>query len=370
MACLLLLAQASVRASVPGIQGMSKGRASIREVFRGSKHCETFSRYWDDYYKATEGGKTLHTGRPEYPTEPGIIFLSAWLCTREARYRQSAVSQFDFAHSIENDDGLLVTDNGFCRDTQARQIYNFYTAFKLLRDRRYLAWADRCARGMLDHLPRCPRLILGRSFTTFVAGFCPANKPYDSARLRPWVDVNQNAEVALAFTLLYHEPRSALYRAPTVRDLCRNEMEAGLAIQDAATGAVPLAESSDRIRQFDTAYGSYVLFSWVWLNSYWKDPAWERRIEGAARWIARYGGADGRTAERFYPSVCDRLSSWDLWYRVPALWTIGSQPSDTIDRYVSTVAPRDSVGDRAFLVFAYFELMRICPEFYLAQKSR
>src|SRR5437868_1103407 len=132
-------------------KSISKSVLALRQTFTHSKYADTFRRYWKSYDTNSQGGESFRAGKPPYPTEAGVTFLSAWLCTGEYAYRAAALSQFEFAHSRENEDGLLIAEKGFCRDFQARQIYNFFTAYRTLGDRKYLAWADRCARGMLDH---------------------------------------------------------------------------------------------------------------------------------------------------------------------------------------------------------------------------
>jgi len=350
-------------------QSVSKSILVLRQTFTRSNYADTFRRYWKAYDKTSQSGKSFRVGKPPYPTEQGITFLSAWLCTGEDTYRTSAVSQFEFAHPRENDDGLLIAEKGFCRDFQARQIFNFFTAYRILGDRKYLTWADHCAKGMIDHLERRSHEVLGKSFTTFVAGFCSADKPYSQSHLKPWADVNQNAENALAFTLLYFEPRSAFYKAHELVEIIRNEMEAGLALQDSKTGAISFAESPERINQYDTDYGSFVLFSWVWLNLHWKNADWQKRIEHSGQWIAGFSSGKGIVANR-YPHAGNLqpehyLLGGEVWFRVPILWKIGMKPDGLINRYVSTYALGDMAYEGAPMMFPYFEVMGIPPGFYL-----
>jgi hypothetical protein len=220
---------------------------------------------------------------------------------------------------------------------------------------------------MLDHLARKPHKVKGKDFTTFVALFSSAQKPYDSDKLQPWVDVNQNAECALAYTLLYHEPKSVFYKKNELVDVIKNEMEAGLAIVDPQTGAIPVAESDEWITKCDTAYGSYAMFSWVWLNGYWKNPDWQKQIERCGRWIAGFSSGTGQAADRFYPQHHQILQFWDMWFRIPVLWQIKFKPDNLMDYGYSNVPSKSSSVDRAFTVIAYCELMGIPPKFYLPQ---
>lgn len=369
---LVILAMSVIIASSCAAATLPPGSSAVRDAFSKGRHGDTLRSYWEGYCKSTDGGKKLCSGVPYYPTEQGIVFLSAWLCTGEAKYREAAVLQFDFAHSRENADHLLITEQGFNRDTQARQIYNFYTAYKLLGDRRYLNWADACARGLIDHLPRRKHQVLKttKTYTLFAAGYCPDAKPYETADLKPWVDVNQNAELALAYTLLYHEPKSAFCKSAEAKDIAVNEMEAGLAIQDAKTGAIPIGDSDYWLTRCDTMYGSYGLFSWTWLNTHWKNPEWQKHIVAAANWLAGFSTGKGRAADRFYPQASDALSSVDVWFRIPGLWKAEFAPDRLIDQWFTVGPSCNSAEEMAHAPFAYFHLMGIPPTFYLSPDKK
>lgn len=343
-------------------------RSGLKEEFARSTYADAMRKCWANYYEANDSGKSLRSGIPYYPTEPAIILLSAWLCTGQNKYRAASVLQLEFAHSRENDDGFAITELGFSRDTQARQIYNFYTAYKTLGDKRYLKWADNCAQALLDHLPRRPHQVLGtkKTYTLFVVGYCQPEKHYDASALEPGVDVNQNAELALAYTQLYFEPASAFYKSKMAKEIVVNEMQASLAIQDSKTGAIPIGDSEKWITRFDTLYGSYGLFSWTWVNTYWKNPEWQKHIDQAGRWLAGFLNNTGKMANRYYPSESDSFEPVDLWCRIPAYWKIGFSPKRDINYGYGNASSGVLEKKWAFTPFAYFELMRIPAEFYLS----
>lgn len=346
--------------------------ASLREAFGHSRYADTMRQRWAAYYQTNDSGKTLRGGVPYYPTEPGIILLSAWLCTGDEKYREASILQFEFAHSRENDDALLITELGFNRDTQARQIYNFYTAYKILGDRKYLSWADKCARGLLDHLPRIPHKVLHTELTynLFAAGYCKPEKPYDTSALAPWVDVNQNAELALAYTQLYFDPESAFYKSATAKDIADNEMDAGVAMQDPKTGAIPIGDSDYWLTRCDTMYGSYGLFSWTWLNMYWKNPDWQKHVEDAGCWLTGFSVEKGKMADRYYPEASTWLTPVDVWCRVPVFHQISFSPVHLMEcAYGSDGGCADTKGWE-YVPTAYFVLMKIPPEFYLSPSNK
>jgi hypothetical protein len=94
---------------------------------------------WEDRL-ASAGGKPIVADA--YPTEEALVFLSAYSLTRDAGYAKQAATQLEYAHSRERDGILLTFKNEATRDYQARQIYNFYLAYRVLGDGRYLRWAD------------------------------------------------------------------------------------------------------------------------------------------------------------------------------------------------------------------------------------
>ena len=371
-ACSLSVMLVSSLYSAPQNKQTIKNIPSISAAFEKSRLSEALRQYWESYYISSDSGKKFRTGTPYYPTEPAIILLSAWICTKEQKYRDAAQLQFEFAHSRENDDNLLITELGFNRDTGARQIYNFYAAYKILGDKKYLTWADNGAQALLKHMPRRLHQVYGTniSHTLFAAGYCKPEKPYDTSSLNPWVDVNQNAELALAYTLLYFEPKSAFFKSAIAKEIVVNEMEAGLAIQNAATGAIPIGDNEYWIAKYDTLYGSYGLFSWTWLNIYWKNPEWRKHIESAGRWLAGISTGQGRMAKRYYPAESDSLELVDLWCRIPALWQIRFSPERIIDSIYGGPGSPNSSSAGSYAPFAYFELMKIPPEFYLRPKSK
>lgn len=341
---------------------------TLRRTFAASPWGPTFAGWFDDFHASTAGGAGLQQGKPLYPSEPGIVFLSAFLATGEERYLEAAKAQLAFAHQRQTPEGLLAVDLGGGRlgvgkDPQSRQVYNFFTAFKLLGDDTYLAWADECAAALLRHVPQVEHTCRGLSLRTLEHGYRDpvSHRSIDAA---PLVDPNQNAEAALALSLLYFEPRSAHYHSPSLRLLVAAEMEAGLCLVD-GSGAVPLTEHPHRVEQMDTAYGAYALFSWSWVSRLWRDEAWGGAVRRSAEWLAGFSGPEGPTADRYYPGRGSYLASWDLWYRVPGLVDAGYDPKPLIERYVQESAPTSTPADRAFLLFAYFQLMGIPPDAYL-----
>src|SRR4051794_40925277 len=96
-------------------------------------------KIWDDRLAQT-GGKAVVS--EYYPTEEALAFLSAWDLTRDEKYATQAKIQLDYAHGREKD-ALMLISSGVChRDYQARHVYNFYVAYRILADGKYLKCAD------------------------------------------------------------------------------------------------------------------------------------------------------------------------------------------------------------------------------------
>jgi hypothetical protein len=307
---------------------------------------------------ARAGGQPIPA--PYYPTEEALVFLTAYDFTRDARYAGQAARQLDYCHSRERD-GLLLTgaDDTTTRDYQARQIYNFYLAYRILGDGKYLRRADGGAQAMLRAIPRSKHECRGEVHLLFEAGFFTADgKPaLENGNV---IDVNQNAEIALAFSLLYHDPASAFFRSGVAKEIAYEELLASMSVQDRTTGTIPLTEN---IPGGDTAYGSYAAFSWVWCQLLWNDPRFEPHVRAAGKWLGPMMNL-ARDTQRYYPTRIDGgpVPDWEAYYRLPLLWYCGVDTrgfvADLFERLHqdATTAP---------LYWAYFDLMGIPRELFI-----
>lgn len=223
-----------------------------------------------------------------YPTEPAIFFLAGWMLTDDEECLDAARRQIAVSRSWVTPEGIFDTSRSgeyphITRDSFARHVHNCYTAYRVLGDKELLAHVDHCADGWMKHLRREPLAWQGRQFLLFDVVFDP--KPPYSPVSGTGIDVNQNAEIGLVFTLLYHDPASRWHRNATVRDIALDELRAGMAVQDMATGAIPIAGSPAWGDKYDTDYGAYALFSWTWANRYWRDAAMAEHIRRAVDWL-------------------------------------------------------------------------------------
>ena len=183
------------------------------------------------------GGKP--TVSEYYPVEESLVFLTAYDFTRDPRYAEQAAKQLEYSHGREIDGLFLTTAGTTTRDYQARQIYNFYVAYRTLADGRYLKWADACAEAMVRVIPRRPHEHAGQTHTIFIGSFV---RPDGTVAVEngETIDANQNSEIALAFTLLYHDPASKWFLSPVAKDIAYEELLAAMSIQNMDTGMLAL----------------------------------------------------------------------------------------------------------------------------------
>jgi hypothetical protein len=307
-------------------------------------------------------------GKPEpsanYPTEPALVFLTAYDLTRETRYAEQAVKQLAYAHD-RSVDGLLLASDGLCgRDYQARQIYNFYVAYRILNDERYRKWADDAATAMLKHVPRSPYACRGETHTLFTSDLLDRTGNVKLSNPQR-IDPNQNSEIALAFSLLYHERASAHFRNPIAKEIAVEELLASMSLQDMKTGAIPLTEN---IAGADTAYGAYAAFSWTWCQLLWRDERFEPHVQAAGQWLGTKTDLS-KDCTRFYPSHWQgRVPSWQANYCIPIFWYCHVDATKFIaDLRERTAHPEQTPGDDpAPLYWAYFDVMGVPREFYLS----
>jgi hypothetical protein len=287
-------------------------------------HLDIAKKCWKDFAQQN----TPPIARPFCPSEPAVGFLSAYAVTKQPEWSELARKQLEYAAQLEQDGLLLVRKgsserNYIHRDTQARQIYNYYLAFRVLGDPEYYRKAVYCAEQMIRALPRKDHGVRGRTFKLFTAEFFDVVTVPRSSIPAPTdysVDVNQNAEVGLAFALLAADPAplpafpqlpSLLLTKSECQAIAMRETMASMLVQNEATGEVPLRE--DRPEP-DTMYGSYGCFSWVWVTMLdifgpelgtdflYMKPQFAAHIFSASNWLKKKMNLHtGR--DKYYPSV-------------------------------------------------------------------
>ncbi len=309
---------------------------------------------------------TKVAGKPveqqHYPTEPALVWLSAYSVTRETKYAEQARRQLDDAHRRETNGILVIYDGTTTRDYQARQIYNYYVGYRILAEPKYLRWAEVCAKAMVEVFPRKAKELGGKSYKLFAAGFLNPQKPREGS-LGYFVDVNQNAEVGLAFGLLYHDPASALFQDATAKEIALDETLASMVIQHPETGAVPIGDGT-WLDKYDTAYGGYACTSWVWSNLLWRNAEMDKHIRLAGKWLG--GRMDlEHDAERWWPThTTGAMAAWDAYYRIPLCWYCGIEAKPFL-RSVWAKLQSGAEGWAPVHTIAWWDVMGVARSYYL-----
>jgi hypothetical protein len=303
------------------------------------------------------GGKGIP--QPHYPTEEGLIFLSAYDFTRDARFAEQVARQMELAHS-QTKLGMVMTPHNATRDYQARQIYNFYLAYRMMGDGKYLKWADEAAEAMIKIIPRQPHTVRGETHTLFAAGYIDPTVGAKEADISYAIDVNQNAEVGLAYGLLYHDPASKFFLDPLAKEIAYDETLASMSIQNMKTGEIPLTDY--RMEDWDTLYGSYGAFLWVFSQSIWHEPRFDPHIRLAGKWLATKMNLE-KDSERWYPErKAGPMSDWEASFRVPLYWYCGIDASE----YIAGLFARPGSDDRNYsAAWAWYDLIGVPRAYYV-----
>ena len=249
-----------------------------------------------------------------YPSPPTHIPLSGWLIEGNAVWKEDAERQLQFVHRERtNADGFILgpTYPNLTRDGVAREGIFIYMSYQLLQNPDYLAWVDTLAVSMMNKLKRSPRSFRGKTYELFYAEY-EKIPPYRPIGLNA-IDPNQNAEIGLLFTMLYHEPNSVLYHNKVAKKIAYDELSASMALQE-PTGELSLTEML--LGQYDTGYGSYTAMLWTMANKYWNDNAFQKHITLAGQWLSQWMSAD-RLGEHFWPEYTfNQPWSTELWWRL------------------------------------------------------
>jgi hypothetical protein len=322
----------------------------------------------------------------KYPTESATIELSHWRFTGDDAACRKSIRDYEklmdraagrsvpwFAASLPIDWTLPPSSDVIGNsDGQARQIINFFVAYRVLGQPRFLAAAESSAVALLDRWPRFPHAREGAGGRVCPESSCLTFVQKDSfaddAPAGAEADPNQNLEVALAFALLMNEPRSAFHRAKLgggrlygaarhdLWDIIASEVAIAFSVQrdqapssQAFEGALLVHESEAyrATQAYDTRYGAYALSSAVWLRHETSSdplyrtllgPRFEANLRDASAWLNRWsrststGGAVSSAVSYYcgqgghpgceYVSVHGgawTLTEWDAWNRIAPL---------------------------------------------------
>ena len=328
-----------------------------------------------------------------YPGETASFYISAYLVTKDEKYKEDSERELEFAHSLQDENNVFFIPNrtakddpgyghGYItRDASARHILNLYIAYKTLDDEKYLKWADEAATAMIKYLKREPfTSTTGEQFVLFASIFY-STPPY-KVHTETWIDVNQNAALGTAFTLLYNEPESSLHDNETAKDIALNELEASMSLQNQETGEIPIGGIykgyEGHLTQYDTLYGSYTTSMWIMANSRLKNENIEKHIQAAAKWLKISSEKDTSTRAlccnatgSYYitemtPTKEDKWYTEENWHKIAALYKAGLLKDQTPTCLNATRLPEKVEKDPRWLMpIAFFKVARIPESVFL-----
>jgi hypothetical protein len=207
------------------------------------------------------------------------------------------------------------------KNSNVRLALGYYAAFKASGDPRYLKDFDRSL-VFFDRLPRgeTTSSVTGRRFILPVHVFVGFEMPKAESGVS--IDPNQDASVALAYTLAFHEPASIFFLNSAVGERARENLAAALDMirED---GFLPLSDEPKWRDKCDTAYSWWTLYQAHLANGFWQDQSAARKIQAAYDYL-RPAVAAGRTM-RVYPMTYDgpAKNPAEFWLALPVAAAYG-----------------------------------------------
>jgi hypothetical protein len=398
-------------------------------------------RYWENLLHSQERDDSLKVfGRDrakQYPSEAATDLLSAYFVTGEVPYLEGAKRQLAFSRELQDTKQLLPWGGFIYRDQHSRQVYNLAVAATVLKDNLLLKWAEESAESLrlsLEARYYEPMYVSTNrpGFRTRGAIYRYAAPPPSEPRYEPladliesgsgrWlpgvIDPNQNAAIGLGFTLLYQNPASIYHPtgsnhalALDVLRLIQEEFTATTWLQSwqksgegtrllpqndprmnwpVYSGGLPMNDSDDRRRNYNTMYASLTFLYWAIAAAYWKaQPAsvsnlgglLENGLNAAGRWLSTGVFADPsvKSALRYSDNGLqmspDYPPWYECWYRFALYWVTGSLSAGqrrawadrALDEVIKCQPGCDDSGFPSFATpFCFFSLLGIPPAEYL-----
>lgn len=280
-----------------------------------------------------------------YPTPSIYSLLSAWMIDHNPEWRASIERQVQYSNTQRLLDGLpfiqtLYDTKGnpyyeyLTRDQMAREAIAQYHVYEAFSDIKYLRAVDSIALNMKNRLVRGATTYKNRTYRLFYGRYskAPGHAPIlpEGEHISP----NQNAEVGLLFTLLFHNPKSRFYRDPLAKEIAIEELDAAISVQK-ASGALPLTVDPT---YDDTGYGSYTLVLLAMANSHWRKSEYTNSLIAGGQWL-KIWLTPGMYADHYGNNLFCRgrdsngrpcEHSMEMWSRLPSYYLSGLN----LDNYV------------------------------------
>jgi hypothetical protein len=350
--------------------GLSAYRAKFREYWNSANTVMETQGLVKDKVQADDIWNLF------YPTPSVYSLLGGWIIEQDPTWKAAIERQITYSNlhrmkATPTVPGKLPFYDGpppegkpntpFSRDAIAREAIAQYSVYEALNNPRYLESVDHIALGVFYDLIRASVTTVNPSTTPG-----PYNLYFGHYDLltrvhfeeKEHISPNQNAEVGLLFTLLYHNPHSAFYLNSTARDIAQNELNAAISVQK-ANGALPLRDytSAENNNNYDTNYASYTFALVAMANVYWNEGKYTTAIAKGGDWLTQYMSSDYPYWAAHFGNneTCVVLgceNSAEMWNRYIAYYQAGVDlNSYTNNLYSNWLKLSDAPFDQGKIVF-------------------
>ena len=225
-----------------------------------------------------------------YQTPSVYSLLSGWMIDQRPEWEASIRKQVNYSQTFRLLHGLPYINYhlypNLYRDQIAREAIALIHVSQVLNDPQILQMADNIAKAMKNLLPRHQIFFKGRHYNLFYGEYSKTSPPI-SPLPNPQEDIspNQNAEVGLLFTMLYHEPRSSFYLTGDAYEIATHELDAAISVQG-PNGELPLGVYPPGTPEVnDTGYASYTSALVAMANVYWNFARYHDFQYRIGRWF-------------------------------------------------------------------------------------
>jgi hypothetical protein len=260
-----------------------------------------------------------------HPSEAAVVFWSAYRLTRDPAFMQAGRNQLSYAASLVDGQGYFQWPYGdlgqFSSNTLARLALGFYLGFAVTGDPSDMELADRVAEALM----RLEETLVRSSFTGqyYLLPYYVYRSPSEPEGNRS-LDPNQDATLALLFTLLSAERESRLYRSPEALERAARYLSAAMDPLG-LTGCWPLADQPDFREACDSLYNWWTLYQLQWINEVSPRAGLEPLL--AAQYRVLRGDMLAGLSRRAYPVVSHGRMAHptELWLALPAADRFGAE---------------------------------------------
>jgi len=259
-----------------------------------------------------------------YPSEAAVVFWSGYQLTGDPEYLRAGRDQLAYAATLVDAQGFFdwpFQDLGrYSSNTMARLSLGFYMGYLATGDPAWLEYSERVA-GALMTLPEA-NVVSTFSGASYQLPYYVYQSPTEAASGRT-LDPNQDASLALLFTLLANDSSSRLFRNAAVVERSVRYLAAAMAMLHDDT-CWPLADQDGYRDVCDSLYNWWTLYQLNWANQVSPNTELTHLLSTQYQ-ILRSDLLAGNT-RRIYPSVYNGplTNPTELWLALPPALQYGS----------------------------------------------